>query len=105
MKLKQVFPFTLGANIGTCVTALLAATAITGSGADLALQIALIHMLFNVIGVFMIYGIPVLRRIPLVCASSLAKLACECRVLAIIYIVTTFFILPLIGIGIYKLFE
>jgi sodium-dependent phosphate cotransporter len=105
MKLKQIFPFTLGANIGTCITAILAATAITGSGADLALQIALIHMLFNVIGVFMIYGIPVLRRIPLVCASSLAKLACECRVLAIIYIVITFFILPLIGIGIYKLFE
>lgn len=105
MKLKRVFPFTLGANIGTCITALLAATAIMGAGAEMALQIALIHMLFNVFGVIVIYGIPMLRRLPLVCASSLAKLACERRALAITYIVTTFFVIPLVGLWIYKLFD
>ena len=104
MTLKRVFPFTLGANIGTCVTALLAAMAITGDGADLALQIALIHLLFNALGVVIIYGIPLLRRIPLVCASSLAKLASEKRSMALLYIVGVFFVLPLVSLGIYKLF-
>lgn len=104
MKLKRVFPFTLGANIGTCVTALLAAMAITGAGARFGLQIALIHLLFNVFGVILIYGIPLLRRVPLVCASSLAKLACERRAMAFLYIVGTFFLFPLLCLGVYKLF-
>ncbi len=103
MKLKQAYPFTLGANIGTCVTALLAAMAITGEGAQMGLQIALVHFLFNTIGVILIYGLPPLRRIPLVCASSLAKLASFRRPLAIAYILFVFFILPLICLGIYRL--
>lgn len=105
MKLKRVFPFTLGANIGTCVTALLAALAITGTGAEFGLQVAFIHLLFNVFGVTVIYGIPLLRRVPLVCASSLAKLACERRSMAILYIVATFFLFPLVCLGIYRLFD
>ncbi len=104
MKLKRVFPFTLGANIGTCVTALLAAMAITGAGAQFGLQIALVHLLFNVFGVIVIFGIPLLRRVPLVCASSLAKLASERRAMAFLYIIGVFFLFPLACLGIYKLF-
>lgn len=104
MRLKRVFPFTLGANIGTCVTALLASMAITGAGAIFGLQIALIHLLFNVAGVILIFGLPILRRIPLACAASLAKVACERRALAFLYIVGTFFLLPLLCLGIYRLF-
>lgn len=37
LSLAQVFPFTMGANIGTCITAMLAATAITGEMKVLAL--------------------------------------------------------------------
>lgn len=105
MKLKRVFPFTLGANIGTCITALLAAMAITGEGAHLALQIALVHFLFNTLGVAIIYGLPFLRRIPMICASSLAKLASYRRSMALLYIIGVFFLLPLACLGIYKLFE
>ncbi len=105
MRLKQVFPFTLGANIGTCVTALLAALAITGTGAAMGLQIAFVHLLFNVLGVILIYGVPFLRKIPLVLAASLAKLASTRRPLAILYILFAFFILPLLGLGIYRLCE
>ncbi len=104
MKLKQAYPFTLGANIGTCVTALMAAMAITGAGAQMGLQIALVHFLFNTLGVTLIYGFPPLRRVPLICASSLAKLAANRRPLAILYIVVVFFIVPLLGLGVYKLF-
>lgn len=102
MKLKQAFPFTLGANIGTCVTALLAALAFTGTGAQFGLQIALVHLLFNTCGVILIYGLPPLRRIPLVCASSLAKLAADCRPMAIVYIVGVFFLLPIVCLCVYS---
>ena len=102
MKLKQAFPFTLGANIGTCVTALLAALAFTGDGAQFGLQIALVHLLFNTCGVILIYGLPPLRRIPLVCASSLAKLASTCRPMAIVYIVGVFFLLPIVCLCLYS---
>jgi sodium-dependent phosphate cotransporter len=46
-RLKQIYPFTLGANIGTTITALLAATAISGETAVFALQIALVHLIYN----------------------------------------------------------
>ncbi len=102
MKLKQAFPFTLGANIGTCVTALLAALAFTGEGASFGLQIALVHLLFNTCGVILIYGLPPLRRVPLVCASSLAKLAADCRPMAVAYIVCVFFLLPIACLCLYS---
>lgn len=104
MKLKQAFPFTLGANIGTCVTALLAALAFKGEGAALGLQIALVHLLFNTCGVILIYGLPPLRRVPLVCASSLAKLACDCRPMAFVYIIGVFFLLPIACLALYRAF-
>lgn len=104
MKLRRVYPFTLGANIGTCITALLAALALSGEGANFGLQIAFVHLFFNLFGVIIIYGIPFLRRIPMVAASSLAQLASKKRAMAIIYVVGVFFALPLLCLGIYKLF-
>lgn len=103
MKLRRVYPFTLGANIGTCITALLAAFAISGEGAVFGLQIAFVHLLFNFFGVVFIYGTPFLRRIPMVAASSLARLASRRRMMAAVYVVGVFFILPLLCLGIYKL--
>ncbi|MDX1386098.1 MAG: Na/Pi symporter, partial [bacterium] len=57
----NVFPLTLGANIGTTVTALLAALA----GNQAGLTIAFVHLLFNLCGTVMVYPIPKLRRIPI----------------------------------------
>ncbi|MDF4766907.1 Na/Pi symporter, partial [Vibrio parahaemolyticus] len=48
LKVRDIYPFTLGANIGTCITALLAATAVSGEFAVFALQIALVHLVFNI---------------------------------------------------------
>jgi sodium-dependent phosphate cotransporter len=92
--LRQVYPFTLGANIGTCITALLAATAITGPNALFALQIALIHLSYNVLGVIVIYGIPFLRNLPLVAARTLADATVKNKLYALVYILTVFFIAP-----------
>lgn len=92
--LRQIYPFTLGANIGTCITGLLAATAITGANAVLALQIALIHLLYNVIGVVVIYGTPILRELPVMAAEKLAEATIRNRLYAAAYIVSVFFLIP-----------
>lgn len=93
--LKQVYPFTLGTNIGTCVTALLAATAISGPTAELAMQIALVHLMFNVLGILLIYGLPFLRGIPPMAATGLAALAQRSKLYVLGYIGGVFFALPL----------
>jgi len=77
--LAQVYPFTLGANIGTCITALLAATAVSGERALPALEIAMVHLLYNVLGVAVIYSIPWLSRLPILGAEWLSTFASEQR--------------------------
>merc|ERR1712176_1199602 len=49
IRLEQMYPLTLGVNIGTTVTALLAA--IVSASQD-ALQVALAHLMFNISGLF-----------------------------------------------------
>jgi len=92
--LRQIYPFCLGANIGTCITALLAATSISGGNAVFALQIATVHFIYNVLGVVIIYGLPFLRNIPIICAEKLAVIAAEKKVYALVYVIGTFFIIP-----------
>ncbi|WP_421214268.1 Na/Pi cotransporter family protein [Aeromonas jandaei] len=91
---RQLYPFTLGANVGTTITALLAATAISGAGAQLALTIALVHVLFNVFAVALIYGLPFLRDLPVRAAEGLARIGSENKLLALGYVAGLFFALP-----------
>jgi len=98
-KLQDIYPFTLGANIGTCVTAVLAATAVTGN-AQAALQIAFIHLAYNVLGVVVIYGIPFLRNIPVNAALWLGKTAADNKMAALAYILGVFFVIPGLCLGV-----
>ncbi len=91
---KQVFPFTMGANIGTCITALLAATAISGGYEVFALQIALVHLLYNVAGVLVFSLVPWVRDWPVYSAEWLGNKTEENRSWAFGYIFSVFFVLP-----------
>ncbi|QTL37999.1 MULTISPECIES: Na/Pi symporter [Pseudoalteromonas] len=91
---RQIYPFTLGANIGTTITALLAATSITGPNAEVALTIALVHVMFNVFAVALIYGLPLLREIPLQLAEKLARIGTRNKSAAFGYVLGSFFVLP-----------
>ena len=93
-KPKDIYPFTLGANIGTTITALLASTALSGAGAVVGLQIALVHLIYNLLGVLVIFGIPFLRRMPLNAAERLAEVATQRHSLAALYVLSVFFLLP-----------
>lgn len=93
-KVRDIYPFTIGANVGTCITALLAATAISDGNAIFALQVAIVHLIYNILGAAVIYGIPLLREIPLTLSEKLARAAAEQKLYAVAYIVGVFFIIP-----------
>jgi sodium-dependent phosphate cotransporter len=95
LTLENGFPVTLGANVGTTVTALLASLA---AESPAALVIALTHTLFNVAGIVVFYPIPAIRRIPLFLARKLADVAEVRKSAVLIYVVGVFILLPIIGI-------
>lgn len=101
--LRQIYPFILGSNIGTTITALLAATAITDASATLALQIALVHLLFNLLAIALIYVLPFLRPVPVRMAETLAMLAQRNKGYVAAYIGGVFFALPLMLVGLSRL--
>jgi sodium-dependent phosphate cotransporter len=92
----------MGANIGTTTTAILASFA---TGNPLAVTIAFVHFLFNIIGVLFIYSIDICRKIPIRLAKSLGDLAFRKRRYALFYVVGVFFVIPGILIAISKLFR
>jgi len=103
-RLKQIYPFTLGANIGTTITALLAATAISGETAVLALQIALVHLVYNSTAVVLIYGIKNLRNLPIRGALWLANVAANKKIYALAYLLGVFFVVPGLMVLLYQTF-
>ena len=88
LKLKQIFPYTLGANIGTTVTAMLASLA---TGNISAIAVAFAHFCFNVIAVTIIFPF---RFIPIETAKWMAKISIKSKIYPILYIVLVFFIIP-----------
>ena len=98
LKARDIYPFTLGANIGTTITALIAALAVTGENAMFALQIALVHMIYNTLGVLVIYGIPLLRNIPPNVSEWLSFKVAEQKLYGLAYIAGLFFVVPLAAI-------
>lgn len=93
LTLENIYPVTLGANVGTTVTALLASLA-TGSPA--AVTVALVHTLFNISGILAFYPISNLRKLPIKMANKLSDIAAERRSLALMYALTMFVIIPLL---------
>jgi sodium-dependent phosphate cotransporter len=92
--LEQAFPITIGANIGTTVTALLAALAATGVNASMGITIALVHLLFNLSGTLLIYPVERVREIPLSAARWVADTVAESRRLAVVFVMLFFYGLP-----------
>ncbi len=90
--IEKIFPYTLGANLGTTVTAILAAL-VTGNVN--AITVALSHSIFNAFGITVWYP---LRTIPISIAKKLGGLSGKKRLLAFIYIIAIFIIIPVVAI-------
>ncbi len=93
--LKQAFTFILGANVGTTITALIAAM----FKSEAAISIALVHLFFNLIGVLIFLPFPFIRNIPVKLAKSFGKMAIKYRISGFVYIILTFFIIPFLLIS------
>ncbi|XP_070533453.1 sodium-dependent phosphate transport protein 2B-like [Ptychodera flava] len=95
IKLERAYPLTLGANIGTTVTGLLAALANSDAKHfEHALQIALCHLFFNISGIIIWYPFPYMRKIPIEAAKKLGNITAKYRWFALMYLIFMFFLLP-----------
>lgn len=90
---RNAYPITLGANVGTTITALLAAFA---AGTVDGLTIALVHLLFNALGILILYPIPKIRGVPIALANGLAGLAMNQKWFAVAYVAGAFVALPIL---------
>lgn len=93
IKIERMYPLTLGSNIGTTTTGILAALAASDSQLRAALQIALCHLFFNLSGILLFYPIP-LMRIPIRLAKIMGNTTARYRWFAVFYVAFMFFILP-----------
>lgn len=89
LTLRQVYPYTLGANIGTTVTAILASLVTQNTA---AVAVAFAHLMFNVCG--MAVFLP-LSWIPITLAKKMARLTLRNRFIPIGFIILIFFLIPL----------
>lgn len=91
---KQIYPFTIGANIGTTLTALIAAFAFSGVEGQAALQAAYVHVLYNLFCAVVIFGIPFLRPIPVAAALWLARLGAANKLYIVTWVIGVFIAIP-----------
>lgn len=99
LSLASTYPVTLGANVGTTVTALLASLA---TDRPEALTVALVHTLFNLAGILLLYPVPALRRIPLRLAERMAETAATNRQAVLFYVVGLFIVVPAVGVALLR---
>ncbi|XP_078495842.1 sodium-dependent phosphate transport protein 2B-like [Ciona intestinalis] len=97
ISLKRMYPLTLGANIGTTTTSILAALA--QDEIANALQIAFCHFFFNIFGILIWYPIPFMRSIPIKGAKALGNTTAKYRWFAVVYLIVVFFIIPAVILG------
>ncbi len=95
LTLPQILPYTLGSNVGTTVTALLASL-VTGQVS--AVAVAFAHLCFNICGILLIWPIAAVRRAPIVLSERLSAAAVRNWIIPFAYIGTIFFAVPVLVI-------
>ncbi|MEL6534446.1 MAG: Na/Pi symporter [Bacteroidota bacterium] len=89
VSLRKAFPFLMGANIGTTITAFIAAS----FRSEAAISLALAHLLFNLVGVI-IFFLPYVREVPVYLANQFGQIANKFKLAVFLYITLTFFMFP-----------
>ena len=93
IQLEQMLPLTLGANIGTTLTSIMATMV---SDKIEYLQTALAHLFFNLSGIIVWYPLPFMCRVPLSMAQTFVKSTRIWRFFPVVYIIMMFIVFPLI---------
>ena len=89
LTMRQIYPYMLGANIGTTFTAMLAALSTQN---PLAVAIAMVHTMFNILGA--VIFLP-LSALPIWMATTLADLSSRNKFIPFVFVLVTFFIVPI----------
>ena len=92
---RSAYPITLGANVGTTVTALIASLAVSEPA---GLAIALVHFLFNVTALAIVFPVRRVREVPVRLAERFARIAVRHPTIVGGYLLGLFVIIPLVGI-------
>uniref|UniRef100_A0A8B9CCA7 Sodium-dependent phosphate transport protein 2A n=1 Tax=Anser brachyrhynchus TaxID=132585 RepID=A0A8B9CCA7_9AVES len=99
ISIERAYPLTLGSNIGTTTTAILAALASPGDKLASSFQIALCHFFFNISGILLWYPLP-FTRLPIRMAKALGERTAKYRWFAVLYLIVCFLLLPSLIFGI-----
>ncbi len=89
----QIYPYLLGANIGTTITAFLASF-VTGSSD--AIAVAFAHLIFNIFGIMIFWP---LKKLPIWMSIKMSEMTQKSKLVPIFYVIVVFFIIP--GLVIY----
>jgi len=84
LTVRKIFPYTLGANIGTTVTAMLASFATLN---PVAITVAFTHLLFNIFGIVIIYP---LKKLPIWMAETFARITAKNRRNTVVFLIIYF---------------
>lgn len=93
ISVDRMYPLTLGSNIGTTTTAMLASLSAEPNMLRPSLQIALCHLAFNFHGILLFYPVPAMR-LPLNMCKILGRTTANYRWFAIVYLLTMFGVVP-----------
>lgn len=96
LTIEQIFPYTLGANIGTTITAILASLVTANPNAVI---VAFAHTIFNISGIFIWWP---LKVVPITIAKKMGDFALISKLIPVGYIILFFFILPVAMILFFK---
>ncbi|CAJ1421874.1 unnamed protein product [Effrenium voratum] len=102
LPVAKMLPMTLGANIGTTFTSMFAALAVMKAD---SIQIALCHLLFNIIGILIWFPAPPMRRVIINAACTLGFYASYWRFVPLIYILVMFLAVPGVTLAISLLYQ
>uniref|UniRef100_A0A8C6YYA8 Sodium-dependent phosphate transport protein 2A n=1 Tax=Nothoprocta perdicaria TaxID=30464 RepID=A0A8C6YYA8_NOTPE len=99
ISIERAYPLTLGSNIGTTTTAILAALASPRDKLASSFQIALCHFFFNISGILLWYPLP-FSRLPIRMAKALGERTAKYRWFAVLYLIVCFLLLPSLVFGV-----
>jgi sodium-dependent phosphate cotransporter len=92
--LEQAFPIVLGTNVGSTVTALIASMGAPPETFHLGVQISLVHLMFNLTGIILIFPVRRIRQIPLNMARKMGEIASRSSLIPVFIVLFLFFLLP-----------
>jgi sodium-dependent phosphate cotransporter len=98
VRIEKMFAFTVGANVGTCITGIL--SALVTDKRKTGLTVALSHLLFNILGMLVWYPIPIVRNIPIAMAKMNGNMAADLKWWPWAYIVVVFLVMPAFLLGV-----